>query len=259
MRDPQKILIVASCNCPAHADPPGTLKLNRFMHTAVSQNLSHFNEVQPPPPRPSSNARLGIVTTTAHELAAEDPLAVFDDWLGEAQQNEPNDPNAVALATCTPGGLPSVRMVLAKPVGDQRFCFFTNAESRKGAELAANPRAAMCFHWKTLRRQVRVEGAITRLDAADVDHYYHTRSRTSQIGAAVSAQSRILPSRAELEAKVQSFAEAHPGEIPRPAFWHGFCLHPARIEFWIDGPHRLHDRFLFTRQGDGWEKSRLYP
>jgi pyridoxamine 5'-phosphate oxidase len=150
-------------------------------------------------------------------------------------------------------------MVLVKRVGDRRFCFFTNAESQKGRELAANPRAALCFHWKSLRRQVRAEGTISELAASDVDTYFHSRSRASQIGAAVSDQSRVLASREELEEQVRQFGERHPGEVLRPAYWRGYHLSPERIEFWIDGPNRLHDRFLFTRLGDGWERCRLYP
>lgn len=199
-----------------------------------------------------------------HALKAEDssqvdPILVFDEWFAEAQQSEPNDPNAVALATCTPDGRPSVRMVLAKRVGEQRFAFFTNAGSQKGGQLEQNPRAGLCFHWKSLRRQVRVEGSVALLDAVEADRYFHSRSRASQIGAAVSRQSRPLRSREELERQVEGFADAHPGEVPRPDFWKGYFVVPGRIEFWIDGAHRLHDRFLFTRAGEGWDVERLYP
>jgi pyridoxamine 5'-phosphate oxidase len=192
-------------------------------------------------------------------MKLEDPLELFHLWLREAEGSEPNDPNAAALATASADGEPSVRMVLMKRADDRGFCFFTNAESRKGVQLHANPRAAMCFHWKTLRRQVRVAGNVTELEAADVDAYFHSRSRKSQIGAAVSRQSRPLASREELEAEVQKFAAEHPGEIPRPAHWKGFCLQPERIEFWLDGPDRLHDRFLYTRQSGHWSQTRLYP
>jgi pyridoxamine 5'-phosphate oxidase len=195
----------------------------------------------------------------ASEMDPENPLTLFDLWMKDAEECEPGDPNAAALATCTADGQPSVRMVLAKRVGEARFAFFTNAESRKGVELSENPRAALCFHWKSLQRQVRVEGGVKELPAEDVDTYFHSRSRASQIGAAVSRQSRTLASREALERNVQSYAEAHPGEIPRPDYWRGFAIEPAQIEFWIDGAHRLHDRFLFTREGSSWRKVRLYP
>jgi pyridoxamine 5'-phosphate oxidase len=195
----------------------------------------------------------------ASEMDLEDPVPLFDLWMKDAEERELSDPNAAALATCTSGGQPSVRMVLVKRVGEVRFAFFTNADSRKGVELAENPRAALCFHWKSLRRQVRVEGLVKELPAEDVDNYFHSRSRDSQIGAAASLQSRVLSSREALERKVQSYAEAHPGAIPRPDYWRGFFVEPAQIEFWIDGAHRLHDRFLFTREGEGWRKTRLYP
>jgi pyridoxamine 5'-phosphate oxidase len=197
--------------------------------------------------------------TSIHELDAQHPFELFDTWLNEAEVAEPNDPNAVALATATPDGAPSVRMVLAKRVKQERFCFFTNAESRKGEELAVNPRVALCFHWKSLRRQVRVEGRASELGPAAVDSYFHSRSRDSQIGAAVSDQSRVLASRAQLEQRVGEFDRQHPGEIPRPPYWRGFRVDADRIEFWIDGANRLHDRFLFTRNGNDWERVRLYP
>ena len=189
----------------------------------------------------------------------DDPIALFQSWFHEAESSETNDANAAALATSTASGAPSVRMVLMKRADERGFCFFTNAGSEKGVQLQENPRAAMCFHWKSLRRQVRVEGTVQELEAADVDAYFHSRSRRSQIGAAVSAQSRPLASRAVLEEEVKRFAEAHPGEVPRPAYWRGYCLYAERIEFWMDGPDRLHDRFLYTRAGGGWERGRLYP
>jgi pyridoxamine 5'-phosphate oxidase len=202
---------------------------------------------------------------------SQDPLALFDQWLAQAAETEPNDPNAAALATATLTGAPSVRMVLVKHIrddgGDRRFCVFTNTQSRKGQELAQNPHAALCFHWKSLRRQVRVEGPITPLPAALSDAYFHSRSRASQIGANVSQQSRPLASRELLEAQVQEFTQSLPNpeanpatsEIPRPAHWQGFQIHPSSIEFWQDGPNRLHDRLLFTQVNGEWQKSRLYP
>lgn len=194
-----------------------------------------------------------------HNLKFGDPIELFAQWLSEAERSEPNDPNAAALATSTADGSPSVRMVLVKRADERGFCFFTNAESRKGTELRANPKAALCFHWKSLRRQVRVEGRVLEMDKADVDAYFHSRSRSSQIGAAVSQQSRPLGSWEELEAKFRKFSEEHPGEVPRPSYWRGFCIRAEKIEFWINGEDRLHDRFLFTRESDRWTRTRLYP
>jgi pyridoxamine 5'-phosphate oxidase len=190
---------------------------------------------------------------------ALDPISLFRAWMTEAVAGEPNDPNAVALATATPDGVPSVRMVLLKGLDERGFAFYTNAESRKGAELAVNPRAAMCFHWKSLQRQVRVEGAVAELPAVDADAYFHSRSRGSQLGAAVSRQSQELASREVLEEIVRKYAAQHQGEIPRPDRWKGYVLRPERMEFWINGADRLHDRFLFVRSEHGWEKSRLFP
>jgi pyridoxamine 5'-phosphate oxidase len=194
-----------------------------------------------------------------NEWDLADPIQGFHEWLREAEASEPNDPNAAALATSTPKGDPSVRIVLVKRVDERGFCFFTNAESEKGSQLAENPRAALCFHWKTLRRQVRVAGSVTQLDDGEVDAYFHSRSRKSQVGAAVSAQSRPLRNREELEEIVKAFDKQHPGEVPRPPHWRGYCVAVERIEFWIDGPDRLHDRILFTPTGSGWEQTRLYP
>lgn len=194
-----------------------------------------------------------------YELDTRDPIELFGRWMGEAEGSEPNDPNAVALATATPDGAPSVRMVLLKHADAGGFWFFTNGESEKGRELAANPRAAMCFHWKTLRRQVRVTGSVRELPGADVDDYFHSRSRRSQLGAAVSDQSRPLESREILEERVRQFAAEHRGEVPRPEYWRGYSLWAERIEFWMDGQDRLHDRFLFSTQDAGWSMHRLYP
>jgi len=193
-----------------------------------------------------------------------DPLPLFDQWLAEAVASEPNDPSAAAFATCTPDGVPSVRMVLVKHIqdpdtGNQRFGIFTNLDSRKGEKMLSNPRAALCFHWKTLRRQIRVEGSLKPFSEAASDTYFHSRSRGSQIGAAVSNQSRPLANRELLEDRATAFAHAHPGQISRPPHWRGFYLEPERIEFWIDGKDRLHDRLLFTRHADHWHQTRLYP
>ena len=165
------------------------------------------------------------------ELAG-DPIALFQRWLKDAEDREVNDPDAVALATATREGTPSVRMVLMKRVDMEGFRFYTNADSQKGMDLAENPRAAMCFHWKSLRRQVRVSGTVTELTAGDVDEYFHSRSRLSQLGAAASQQSRVLASREVLETRVKELEEKFPGEIPRPEYWRGYLLRPERIEFW---------------------------
>ena len=188
-----------------------------------------------------------------------DPIALVQRWLKDAEGQEVNDPDAVALATATRDGMPSVRMVLMKRVDNDGFRFYTNAGSQKGTELSENPRAAMCFHWKSLRRQVRVSGTVTELPAGDVDEYFHSRSRLSQLGAAASLQSRVLASREVLEARVKELEAEFPGEVPRPDYWRGYLLRPERIEFWKDGAGRLHDRFLFSRDGDAWRKERLFP
>ena len=190
---------------------------------------------------------------------AVDPVAVFRLWLRDAEDKELNDPNAVALATATREGVPSVRMVLMKRVDAQGFCFYTNSQSQKGVELSENPRAAMCFHWKSLRKQVRISGTVEELSSADADEYFHSRSRLSQLGAAASQQSRVAASREVLIARVKELEMAFPGEIPRPVYWKGYVLRPERIEFWKDGEGRLHDRFLFSRTADGWQKDRLFP
>lgn len=191
--------------------------------------------------------------------AAVDPIELFCTWMREAETGEPNDPNAVALATATADGSPSVRMVLLKGLDERGFAFYTNAESQKGVELAQNPRAALCFHWKSLRRQVRVEGLVSELPDAEADAYFHSRSRGSQVGAVASQQSRPLTSREALEERVRLVEDRYPEEVPRPAFWRGYVLWPERIEFWVNGAERLHDRFLFLRADNGWTRERLYP
>jgi pyridoxamine 5'-phosphate oxidase len=192
--------------------------------------------------------------------ATEDPIPLFEAWMAEAATSEPNDPNAVCLATATPDGRPSARMVLLKDVDARGFVFYTNLESRKGGELAANPFAAMCFHWKTLQRSVRVEGAIEPVSAGEADAYYASRARGSRIGAWASRQSRPLEGRFALEKAVAEYTlKFGLGEIPRPAHWSGFRLLPTRIEFWRDMPFRLHERRVFHRAGTGWELEMLYP
>jgi pyridoxamine 5'-phosphate oxidase len=193
-----------------------------------------------------------------------DPYARFAGWMEEATRSEPNDPNAVCLATCTPEGRPSARMVLLKGVDARGFVFYTNLESRKGEELAANPEAALCFHWKTLARSVRVEGAVEPVSAEEADAYYASRARGSRIGAWASRQSRPLEGRWALEKAVAEYTlKFGVGAIPRPEFWSGFRVLPRRIEFWRDMPFRLHDRQVFHREGAGedatWRVEALYP
>jgi pyridoxamine 5'-phosphate oxidase len=190
---------------------------------------------------------------------AADPIALFGAWMKAAEASEPNDATAGALATATRDGMPSVRMVLMKRADQLGFRFFTNAESEKGVELAENPQAAMCFHWKSLRRQVRVSGSVSEQSAEEADEYFQSRSRLSQLAAAASEQSRVLASREVLEARVKALESEFPGEIPRPEYWKGYLLRPERIEFWKNGEGRMHDRILFSRTPDGWRKERLYP
>jgi pyridoxamine 5'-phosphate oxidase len=190
---------------------------------------------------------------------AVDPIALFGAWMKEAEVSELNDASAGALATTSRDGMPNVRMVLVKQIDQRSFCFYTNAESQKGLELADNPRAAICFHWKSLRRQVRVAGRVTELSAAEADDYFHSRPRLSQLGAVASEQSRALDSRELLVTRVKDLEKRFPGEIPRPEYWRGYVLMPERIEFWKSGEGRLHDRFLFSRSGEGWRKQRLFP
>jgi pyridoxamine 5'-phosphate oxidase len=199
------------------------------------------------------------LTNSDFEQAGE-PIALFGEWLKAATASEPNDPNAMALATVDETGLPDVRMVLLKGFDAAGFVFFTNFESAKGRELLANPKAALCFHWKSLRKQVRVRGPVTEVTVAEADEYFTSRPRGSRIGAWASQQSRPLESRFALEKAVASYTARYAiGEIPRPAYWSGFRVTPLEMEFWSDGAFRLHDRVKFVRDGDSWLKSRLYP
>jgi len=190
----------------------------------------------------------------------DEPFALFREWLDDATQTEPNDPNAVALATVDRDGMPNVRMVLLKGFDTSGFVFYTNFESVKGQEVLGAMKAAMCFHWKSLRRQVRIRGQVVVVSDEEADAYFRSRPRGSRIGAWASKQSRPLDSRFALEKAVAEYTAKHlVGEIPRPGYWSGFRIVPESIEFWHDRPFRLHDRTQFTRDGDGWTKTRLFP
>lgn len=191
-----------------------------------------------------------------------DPLELFAAWFSEARVSEPNDPDAMALATATPDGAPSARMVLLKDFGPAGFTFYTNAQSRKGREIRANPQAALLFHWKSLRRQVRIEGLLSEVAPELADAYFRSRAFVSQVGSAASDQSRPLADRRAYLERVEALADAckAAGEVPRPPYWTGFTLAPQAIEFWLDRPNRLHDRRRFTRAADGgWTSTLLYP
>jgi len=191
---------------------------------------------------------------------ATDPFMLFDDWFAEARASEPNDPETMALATADREGRPSVRMVLLKGHGQDGFVFYTNRRSRKGEDLAENPRAALLFHWKSLRRQVRIEGVVEQVSDQDADDYFASRGRDSQLGAWASDQSSPLDHRATFERRFEEVRERYEGsDVPRPPHWGGYRVVPERIEFWTDRPHRLHERRLFTRDGHGWYEGLLYP
>ncbi|KQS96287.1 MULTISPECIES: pyridoxamine 5'-phosphate oxidase [unclassified Rhizobium] len=200
--------------------------------------------------------------TTGDFTEENEPFSLFGAWLKEAEASEINDPNALALATVDADGLPDVRMVLLKEFDARGFVFYTNFESQKGQEILGNRKAAMCFHWKTLRRQVRIRGPVEIVSDAEADEYYKSRARGSRIGAWASKQSRPLESRFALEKAVAEYTLKYPlGDIPRPAHWSGFRIQPTSIEFWKDGAFRLHDRIEFRRdtpEGD-WSKVRMYP
>jgi len=190
----------------------------------------------------------------------EDPFVLFEAWLNDAKKTEPHDHDAMSLATATPDGRPSLRMVLLKGLGPDGFVFYTNAESRKGHEIAKNNNAAMCFHWKTLRRQIRIEGTLNEVGAHFADAYFATRSRESCIAAWAADQSRPMKGRGEFEARYEAAEKKFEGKnIPRPDHWTGFRLEPDVIEFWLDLPHRMHDRVCYRRNGSDWTQERLYP
>jgi pyridoxamine 5'-phosphate oxidase len=187
-------------------------------------------------------------------------MGLFQSWIADARGSEINDPEAMALATVDADGLPDVRMVLMKGFDPRGIVFYTNSHSAKGSELAAMPKAAVLFHWKSLRRQIRIRGPVSNVSAAEADAYFASRARASRIGAWASDQSKPLDSRATLEKAAAVYDAKYPGDdVPRPPHWTGYRITPVSFEFWQDGAHRLHDRIVFTRSGNGWDKQRLYP
>jgi len=209
-----------------------------------------------------SKAPLSVITAASDFASRDEPLALFADWLAEAEASEPSDPNAMSLATVDGDGMPNVRMVLLKGFDERGFVFYTNFESAKGRELLGQPKAALCFHWKSLRRQVRVRGNVETVSEGEADAYFASRPRDSRIGAWASKQSRPLESRFALEKAVAKFAARYAvGAVPRPPVWSGFSVAPVSIEFWHDRPFRLHERVVFSRPTPAapWSKTRLYP
>ena len=192
----------------------------------------------------------------------DNPIDLFEEWFNEAKKTEINDPNALALATVGKNGIPSVRMVLLKDFNEKGFVFYTNLNSQKSNEIKSNPNTAMCFHWKSLLRQVRITGKLTNVSDADADNYYNSRSYGSKIGAWASNQSSILKSRDELLNSIEEFKRKYSNEknIPRPKYWSGWNLYPTEIEFWLDGKDRIHERLLYSRKDNNiWEKNLLSP
>lgn len=188
------------------------------------------------------------------------PFSLFDRWFAEARSVEPNDPNAMAVATVDASGRPAVRMVLLKGYGPDGFIFYTNQQSRKADDIAANPQVALLFHWKSLRRQIRIEGMVETVADATADAYFATRSRDSQLGAWASDQSRPLESREIFEARFKAVSTRFEGQdVPRPPHWSGYRVVPDRFEFWLDRAHRLHERRIFVREADGWREGLLFP
>ena len=211
------------------------------------------------PPSPSADA-YKVEEDQGEVFTRDDPLELFLDWFDLAKKKEPNDANAMALATVDAGGLPDVRMVLLKDIDARGLTFFTNLESAKGCELAANPKAALLFHWKSIRRQARFRGSVEPVATEEADTYFATRARSAQIGAWASAQSRPMEGRFALEKAVAAETVRFGlGRVPRPPHWSGFRLKPTEIEFWVNRPFRLHDRLLFKRADGAWKSLRLYP
>ena len=204
------------------------------------------------------NEKLGLDTAFLDE---KNPFDLFKIWMKEAEKNEPNDPNAFNVATVDSAGQPDNRVVLLKGLTDKSFIFYTNLESKKGRDLRHNPKASMCFHWKSLLRQVRIQGSVELVDSKTADDYYNSRAYESRIGAWASSQSEVMKHRDEFEEKIKEFKKKYPDEnkVPRPSYWSGWALTPYKIEFWKDVKNRLHQRLCYSRIGDSWSKELLYP
>ena len=204
------------------------------------------------------NEKLGLDTAFLDE---KNPFDLFKIWMKEAEKNEPNDPNAFNVATVDSTGQPDNRVVLLKGLTDKSFIFYTNLESKKGRDLRHNPKASMCFHWKSLLRQVRIQGSVELVDSKTADDYYNSRAYESRIGAWASSQSEVMKHRDEFEEKIKELKKKYPDEnkVPRPSYWSGWALTPYKIEFWKDVKNRLHQRLCYSRIGDSWSKELLYP